>query len=407
MYKLQNKNILLGVGGGIAVYKSAELVRELGRLGADCQVAMTQAATEFVTPLTFQALSKRRVATSLLDAGEDAEIGHIQLADWADAFLIAPATANLIARMAHGMADDVVTATALVTRAPIVVAPAMNTHMYEHPAVRANLETLESYGCRVVEPDHGELACGHVGAGRLPDAQVLLEELSASLLDQDLAGVRVLVSSGPTQEVIDPVRHISNRSSGKMGHALAKAARRRGADVKLVSGPTGLAKPYGCDVIDVSSAAEMGAAIHKHASSADVVVMVAAVADYRPKQAHDIKMKKRSEKLALELEPTEDILGSLEPVGHDRVVVGFAAETNDVRRHAERKLKSKGLDLIVANDVSAKGVGFDGDTNRALLMSSDGHESDSGIVSKDELADLILDRVGTIRAGRSSVAARG
>ncbi|HYB97779.1 MAG TPA: bifunctional phosphopantothenoylcysteine decarboxylase/phosphopantothenate--cysteine ligase CoaBC [Candidatus Limnocylindrales bacterium] len=399
MHRLAGNRVLLCVGGGIAAYKAAEVVRRLLAAGADVQVAMTQAAREFITPLTLQALSRRPVATSLLDPGEDATIGHIKIAQDADAVLVAPATADLIARMAAGMADDIVTAALLVTRAPVVVAPAMNTHMLSHPATARNIAALASFGHRIVDSDHGELACGYEGLGRLPDPEVLLAELSAALSPQDLTGVRVLVSAGPTREPLDPVRYLTNRSSGRMGYAVAAAAWRRGARVTLVSGPTSLAAPRGVERIDVGTAAEMKKALEAHADASDVIVMVAAVADYRPSRVAEAKIKKKAgEPMVLELAENEDILAALARRSSDAIVVGFAAETNDVVRHGRDKLVRKGVDLIVANDVTRAGAGFETETNAAVLLDAAGEDEETGLVTKDELADRILDRVVALRA---------
>lgn len=401
MRTLRDKHVLLCVSGGIAAYKSAELVRRLTAAGATVQVAMTSAATRFITPLTLQTLSRRPVALEILDAREDAEIGHIRLADEADVVLVAPATADLIARLSAGMANDVVAASILATRAPVVVAPAMNTHMLTHPATVRNLATLSSYGYRIVEPDRGELACGYEGAGRLPDPEVLVAETAAALSRQDLAKTRVLISAGPTCEPIDPVRHVSNRSSGKMGYAIAAAAWRRGARVTVVAGPTALATPHGCEVVRVRTAAEMNDAMLERVTESDAIVMVAAVADYRPAVAAARKIKKGSdERLVLELEKTTDILSGLAGARGDRILVGFAAETNDLRGNAIAKLRAKGLHLIVANDVSDPSGGFDVDTNSALLIDSSGNESHTGLVSKEDLAEAIIDAMVRIASMR-------
>jgi phosphopantothenoylcysteine decarboxylase/phosphopantothenate--cysteine ligase len=399
MSVLSDKDVLLCVGGGIAAYKAAELIRQLVAAGARVQVAMTPAATRFITPLTLQTLSRRPVAKDLLDPTEDASIGHITIADTADAVLVAPATADLIARMAAGMADDVVAAALLATRAPVVVAPSMNGHMLEHPAVASNLERLRSFGHRIVTPDTGQLACGYEGAGRLPNPDVLLAKLEAALSDQDLTGVRVLVSAGPTREAIDPVRYISNRSSGRMGYAVAAAAMRRGARVTLVTGPTNLAAPRGCELVRVETAAEMNESMRGRVTGCDVVVMVAAVADYRPAAVAKSKIKKGVDRVDLSLEKTEDILAGLAKARGRRVVVGFAAETDDVRAHALAKLERKGLDMIVANDVSAPGSGFDVTTNSALIIDREGRETATGLVSKEELAERVLDGVAALLAG--------
>jgi phosphopantothenoylcysteine decarboxylase/phosphopantothenate--cysteine ligase len=395
---LQSKRVLLCVGGGIAAYKSAEIIRRLVACNATVQVAMTRAAMQFITPLTLQALSRRPVASDLLSVDEDARIGHIKIAQETDAVLVAPATADLIARAAAGMADDMVTAALLATSAPVVVAPAMNSFMLHHPATTRNLATLRGFGYRVVAPARGELACGYEGEGRLPDADDLLAELSAALSPQDLEGCRVLVSTGPTCEPIDPVRHITNRSSGRMGQAVASAAWRRGARVTIVSGPTALSPARGCETVSVRTAAEMNDAMRGRVTESDVVVMVAAVADYRPRHAAAQKIKKRDAELVLELERTEDVLAGLSAARGQRLLVGFAAETENLRANARKKLESKGLDLIVANAVGAADSGFDVDTNSALLIDAAGAEKQSGLVTKDELADMILDEVVRLRS---------
>ncbi len=393
MGSLDGKRVLLCIGGGIAAYKCADLVRRLMGEGADVQVAMTRSAREFVSPLVLQTLSRHPVALELLDAREDAAIGHIRIAEEADVVLVAPATANLIARMAAGMADDIVTAALLVTRCPVVIAPSMNCNMLDHPAVARNLATLSSFGHRIADSDNGELACGYEGAGRLPDADALIAEVAAALAPKDLAGRRVLISAGPTREALDPVRYLTNRSSGRMGYAVAAAAWRRGADVTLVSGPTTLATPRGVSRVDVTSAAEMHAAMLARASASDVVVMVAAVADYRAAEPAATKLKKKAgAPLTLALAENEDILAALGRLAGTRVLVGFAAETGDVVRHAREKLLRKGAHLIVGNDVTQPGAGFEIETNAAVLVDADG-ECHTGVMSKDRLADLILDRV--------------
>jgi phosphopantothenoylcysteine decarboxylase/phosphopantothenate--cysteine ligase len=399
MRSLRGRRVLLGVGGGIAAYKSAEIVRRLISHGVDVQVAMTQAAQRFITALTLQTLSHHPVATEILSESEEAAIGHIRLAEEADAVLVAPATANLIARLAAGRADDMITAAALVTRAPVIVAPSMNTLMLEHPATRANLETLKGFGYRVVTPASGELACGYEGAGRLPDPEDLVQEVAAALAPQDFGGRRVLVSAGPTYEAIDPVRHVTNRSSGRMGYAVAAAAWRRGAAVTLVSGPTSLPIPRGVEAIHVRTAAEMAGAVTAQAAGADVVIMVAAVADYRPRAVAPEKIKKTSDELELHLEKTEDVLAALAKTKGRKILVGFAAETESVRENALSKLRRKNLDLVVANDVGVPGAGFDVSTNAAILFDAAGGEKHSGLVSKDDLAELILDEITRIAHG--------
>ncbi len=404
MSRLTDKTVLLCVGGGIAAYKSAEIVRRLREVGSNVQVAMTAASAEFIGPLTLQALSGQPVASKILDAREDSSIGHIVIAERADAVLVAPATAGLISRLAVGAADDMVTAAVLAARCPIIVAPAMNTHMFEHPAVQANLKTLESFGYRIVQPDHGKLACGYEGVGRLPDADVLVDEIECGLATQDLAGARILVSAGPTREAIDSVRYISNRSSGRMGYAVAAEAYRRGGRVTLITGPTALVPPRGCETIQVSSAAEMGKSVRAAVATAEVLVMVAAVADYRPSSVKQGKIKKSEQALHLELEATEDILSEVSKARGDRIVVGFAAETERVREYAREKLERKGLDLIVANDVSGSRSGFDVEHNSAWILGQDGFELQTGLVTKRDLAERIWDRVAVLRqsAGRLS-----
>lgn len=395
------KRVLLCVGGGIAAYKTAEVVRRLSTCGADVQVAMTPAAREFLTPLTLQTLSRHRVAIDMFDGADEATIGHITIAESADVVLVAPATADLIARMAHGLANDIVTAALLATRAPVVVAPAMNCHMLAHPATVRNLEILAGFGHRIVACDSGELACGYDGPGRLPDPDALLGEVAAALSANDLGGVRVLVSAGPTREALDPVRYLSNRSSGRMGYAVAAAAWRRGAEVTLVSGPTALATPHGVTRVDVRSAAEMKAALESRTGASEIVVMVAAVADYRPASVAKTKIKKKAGTgLTLVLEENDDIVAGLGKIAGSRVLVGFAAETDDVLRHARDKLVRKGLDLVVANDVTRPDAGFETETNAAVLIDADGNQQETGLIAKDELADRILDRALALKATR-------
>jgi phosphopantothenoylcysteine decarboxylase/phosphopantothenate--cysteine ligase len=406
MKALRDKNVLLCVGGGIAAYKTCELVRRLNDCGASVQVAMTKAAASFVTPLTLQTLSRKPVATDLLSASEDATIGHIRIAEQADVVLVAPATADLIARMANGFADDIVTAALLVTRAPVVVAPSMNSNMLDHPAVAANVERLRGFGYRIVEPDSGDLACGYEGPGRLPDAPELIDELAAALSEQDLRGRRVLVSGGPSREPLDPVRFISNRSSGRMGYAVAAAARRRGAEVVLVSGPTALRAPRGCTCVRVETANEMNEAMRSRVTWADAVIMVAAVADYRPQKVANQKIKKASERLDVALEKTEDVLAGLAAARGRRVLVGFAAETEDVLRNAEAKLARKNIDFIVANDVAAEGAGFVVETNAFVIIGRDGSRVETGLVSKDDVAEQLLDKIAELLSASGTEASR-
>ncbi|HEY8517543.1 MAG TPA: bifunctional phosphopantothenoylcysteine decarboxylase/phosphopantothenate--cysteine ligase CoaBC [Candidatus Binatia bacterium] len=400
--RLTDKTVVLGVTGGIAAYKAAELVRALRERGARVRVVMTRNAQQFITPLTLQTLSGHPVATDLWDLTQESQIGHIDLADSADALLVAPATANVIAKLAYGIADDLLTTVALATRAKIVVAPAMNVHMFENPVVQENLGRLQVRGVRVVTPDSGSLACGYEGQGRLPDADVLVDEVAAALAPQDLVGETVLVTAGPTREYLDPVRFLSNRSSGKMGFAIARAATRRGAKVVLVSGPTALRDPRHVEVVRVESADEMARAVDAHAKDATIVVAAAAVADYRPKRRADDKAAKVQGGLRLELETTRDIVATLPRGRRDRIVVGFAAETGDPVARAREKMARKGLDLIVANDVTAPGAGFDVETNLVTLI--DAHEERKlPLLDKDDVADAILDKVVAMRGARGRV----
>lgn len=403
---LRDRSVVLGVSGGIAAYKAAELVRALRQRGARVRVVMTRNAQQFITPLTLQTLSGQPVSTDLWDLGQESQIGHIDLADSAEVLLIAPATANVIAKLAHGIADDLLTTIALATRARIVVAPAMNVHMYESAIVRENLARLRERGVRVVEPDAGELACGYEGQGRLPDADVLLEEVAAALAPQDFAGETVLVTAGPTREYLDPVRFLSNRSSGRMGFAVARAAARRGARVVLVTGPTVLPDPRSVEVVRVESAQEMAEAVDAHVPRASVVVAAAAVADYRPRRTAREKVAKVRGGMRLELETTRDIVGGIDRSRPDLIVVGFAAETGDPVAKARDKLARKGLDLIVANDVSAPGAGFDVETNVVTLIDRE-TETSLPLLDKDAVADAILDRIAALRRARSRLARRG
>jgi len=394
-HPLSGKKILLGVSGGIAAYKAAELARRFKKEGAQVRVILTANGQRFVTPLTFQALTQNPVSTNLFDIGQEQQIGHIDLADWADVLVIAPATANVIARLAAGMADDLLTTVALATRAHLVIGPAMNVHMFRHPAVRRNLEQLREAGACIVDPEEGEMACGHVGEGRLAEIEDLLEGVERALTPQTLAGVSVLISAGPTAEPVDPVRVLSNRSSGKMGYAIARAAWRRGAAVSLVSGPVGagLRAPRGVEVVRVETASEMRREMLERFPKAAAVVMAAAVSDYRPRHPSPSKIKKGKASLALDLVQTPDILSELGRAKGSRVLVGFAAETDHVIEHAREKLRGKKLDLVVANDVTAEGAGFSVDTNRVTILDRDGGEEELPLLSKDEAADVVVDRL--------------
>ena len=396
---LKGKEIVLGVCGGIAAYKSAELLRLLIKDGAGVRVVMTRAATAFVAPMTFEALSARPVMTSLFeDAG--GEIRHISWAREADAVVIAPATANIIARMAHGFADDPLTTMILAVNAPVLIAPSMNPRMYQNPVTRENLRSLKGFGFHVMEPESGPVACGDEGAGRLPAPEAICEHVRRLVLPRDLAGESFLITAGPTQELIDPVRFLSNPSSGKMGYALARAARRRCADVVLISGPVSVDAPIDVELIRVRTAQEMKEAVLSRFDSASIVIKAAAVSDYRPVNVSDHKIKKADETLALELSRTPDILRRLGEIKGDRLLVGFAAETEDLVKNAETKLKEKNLDLIVANNVQMSDSGFGVDTNRVILIFADARQESLPLMSKDDLADLILDRVKGIRGSK-------
>jgi len=391
---------VLGVGGGIAAYKAAEITRLLVQCGAKVRVMMTPNAREFITPLTLQTLSQNPVATDTFSLTQESQIGHIHLADAADLILIAPATADLIAKAAVGIADDIVTTVLLATQAKVAFAPAMNVHMYAHPTVQGNLATLRSRGVSIIEPGEGDLACGYEGKGRLEDPSIIVEELDRMLARRDLEGQRILVTAGPTQEAIDPVRFVSNRSSGKMGFAIARAAVARGAEVRMVAGPSPLPTPRGVERFDTVSAAEMLSATSRNFPWCTALVMAAAIADFRPANPASNKLKKNPRGLDLKMVSIADELPRLAAKRASRMMVGFAAETNDLEANARDKLKRKGLDLIVANDVTQEGAGFGADTNIVTLITPDGVAHSHPKLSKDEVADLILDRLVSIRAAK-------
>ncbi len=391
--------VVLGVTGCIGAYKACEVLRELQKRDVDVHVVMTEAATRFVSPLTLEALSRHPVFLDQFALGEQSDIRHISLADAADLLLVAPATANTLGKFARGIADDALSTLYTATRAKVAVAPAMNVNMFEHPAVVENLEILRARGVYVIEPGAGYLACGWLGKGRLAEVGDVVEAAMALLARRrDLAGETVLVTAGPTVEDIDPVRFVSNRSSGRMGYRLAEAARDRGAKVVLVSGPTSLPAPAGVELVAVRSAGEMAAAVEKQAGPATLVVMAAAVSDYRPARASRAKLKKTEGGTTLELVRTPDILRGLGQRKGGRLLVGFAAETDHLLENARKKLAAKNLDLIVANDVTREGAGFGGETNAAVLIDREGKSVEVPLVSKRELADRILDRVLALRA---------
>ncbi len=397
---LQGKTVVLGVSGGIAVYKAVELLRLLTKSGAQVHVIMTKNAQEFVTPLTFQTLSGNPVHTDLFSLYQEQEIGHISLADQADLFVLAPATANLIGKIAHGLADDLLTTSVMATKAPVLVVPAMNSNMYENPLYQRNEKLLAEAGYRIMEPVTGELACGWQGKGKLPEPEQILGVATGVLLPNDLLGCQILVTAGPTREEIDPVRYLTNYSSGKMGFAIAQAAAARGAAVTLVSGPTNLQVPNGVKCVPVISAEQMREAVLANYSVTDVVVKAAAVADYRPACREDNKIKKAADELTLSLEKNSDILSELGAQKGERILVGFAAETERLLTHAAEKLQRKNLDMVVANDVTSTGAGFDVDTNIVRFLFADGCVEELGLMTKAQVANQLLDRVVTLRQAK-------
>jgi phosphopantothenoylcysteine decarboxylase/phosphopantothenate--cysteine ligase len=396
--------IALGVTGGVAAYKAAELVRRLQQEKLDVQVVMTRGAQEFITPLTFAALTGQKVITEMFSASGaapanvESAIEHIAVAQRIDLLLVAPATADVLGKFAHGIADDFLTTLYLATKAPVIVAPAMNVNMWEHAATQENLSTLRARGVHLVNPDEGYLACGMIGSGRLAAPEAIVEKVCEVLgLRRDLAGQSVLITAGPTCEDLDPVRYLTNRSSGKMGYSLADAANRRGANVILVSGPTDLKAPDGVDWVPVRSTEEMRNAVRERAREANIVIMAAAVADYRPAAAQATKLKRGEGHLTLELEPTPDILTEIGREKGNRILVGFAAETDRVAENARDKLARKGADIIVANDVTQEGAGFDIDTNIVTFFLRDGREIPLPKMSKFDVANRILDQVLSLK----------
>jgi len=390
---LKNKNIVLGVTGGIAAYKSVELLRLLKGEDADVRVIMTANACWFVGPLTFKALAGHPVCTGLFENNDDASIRHIEWAREADAVVIAPATANIIGKLAHGIADDALSTFLLAVTAPIVVCPSMNTHMYQSRPVQRNLERLKGDGYHIVKPAAGDLACGTTGPGRLPEPADILDRLKAFLAPKDLGGKRVLVTAGPTHEPIDPVRFISNPSSGKMGFAVARAAEQRGATVTLVTGPSTLSDPINVNLIRVESAREMARAVEDHSREAHVIVKAAAVSDYSPLKQSSRKIKKVKNEMTLSLKRNPDILKALGSKKKDQILVGFAAETEDLETNAAKKLTEKKLDMIVANLVGKKDSGFSADTNTVTLFFKDGVKESLPTMEKDAVAHILLDRI--------------
>jgi len=396
MSNLQEKNIIVGVTGGIAAYKSCELVRGLIKKDASVQVVMTKNATEFITPLTLQTLSGKKVAINTFDLEWESDIGHITLADNADLIVVAPATASFIGKVANGIADSLLSTIILATKAPIVLCPAMNVNMYENPAVQENIEKLRDRGLFVMEPGEGDLACGWEGKGRLPDIDIILHEIERTLTPHDMTDERVLITAGATREFIDSVRFISNPSSGKMGYALAKEASNRGAQVLLIAGKTNLCPIPGVKTINIESSEEMYDSVMENLDWSTIVIKAAAVGDYTPTKPENGKIKKNEQDKILELKRTKDILHEIGMKKNGRIVIGFAAETDDLINNAKGKLKKKNADMIVANDVSKSGAGFEEDTNIAHLVYGDSSQ-ELPLMPKSDLAKIIFNKISEIK----------
>ena len=389
---LTNKTIVLGITGGIAAYKAVDIASKLTQAGANVRVIMTKSALEFITPLTFESITGNAVVTDMFQTNAEHRINHVALSEIADVIVIAPATANIIAKIACGIADDMLACTVLATKAPIIISPSMHTNMYENSITQENIAKLKERGFTIIEPSAGRLASGGYGTGRLPDTEVILGAIQQALgKSGNLKGKRIVVTAGGTQEDIDPVRYIGNRSSGKMGYAIAAAARDRGANVTLITTPTAIAIPEGIKTVTVRSALQMKDAVVKATAKADVLLMAAAVADYTPKTTAKQKIKKGAGGLTLELVKTPDIISE---VKGKFLKIGFAAETQNLLANAKKKLASKGLDMIVANDVTSKGSGFGTDTNKVTLISKDGKQESLPLMSKREVAEKLMDRVG-------------
>lgn len=395
---MKGKRILLGITGGIAAYKAATIASQLYQREADVRVIMTKSATQFITPLTLQTLSHHQVYTDTFDERDPEVVSHIDLADHADLVLVAPATANIIGKLALGLGDDMLSTTLLATTAPIVMAPAMNVHMYENPIVQKNMQTLREYGVQFIEPGSGQLACGYVGQGRMEEPEAVLAWVERYFLEkeqQPLAGKKMLITAGPTVEPLDPVRYFSNYSSGKMGYAIAEQAKKAGAEVVLVSGPVSIAPPDGVRIIRVKQATEMLEAVMSELPTSDIIVKSAAVADYRPKVVSVEKIKKNSDELVVELEKNPDIASEVGKVKRpEQILVGFAAETEQVEHYAKGKLERKNMDLIVANDVTRPGAGFGTDTNIVTIYDRRGNKIELPQLSKQEVAHHIVQVIG-------------
>lgn len=396
---LKNKTVVIGVSGGIAVYKVCDVVSRLKKLNANVHVIMTKSATEFVTPLTFQSLSQNYVVKDMFEEPKTWDVEHISLAKKADVFLIAPATANVIGKVANGICDDMLTTTVMATTGKILIAPAMNTNMYKNPILQRNINTLKELGYSFVDPESGRLACGDIGEGKLASPEVIVDAVIGLLTneDKDLQGKKIMITAGPTVESIDPVRYLTNRSTGKMGYAIAKVAASRGADVTLISGPTNIIPPSNIKkIIKTQSAEDMYNAIIDNFDENQVIIKTAAVADYKPKTYSDKKIKKSDDDLVIELGRNKDIAYELGKIKKDKILVGFAAETNDLIENAKTKVKKKNLDFIVANDLTQEGAGFGTDTNIVKIIDREGNINKYPQMKKDEVANIILDKVKSL-----------
>lgn len=395
---LKNKTVVIGVSGGIAVYKSLDVISRLRKLGVNVHVIMTKSATEFVTPLSFQSLSQNYVVCDMFEEPKTWDVEHIALAKKADVFLIAPATANVIGKIANGIADDMLTTTVMATKGKVLIAPAMNTNMYENPVVQRNISILKELGHNFTEPESGRLACGDTGKGKLASPETIVEDVVKLLsLEQDLKGQSIIITAGPTVESIDPMRYITNRSTGKMGYSIAKKAIERGADVTLVTGPTNLTPPQNLKkIIKVESAEDMYNAVKDNLDENQVVIKSAAVADYKPKTYSDRKIKKSDDDLVIALDRNKDIAYEIGKIKNNKILVGFAAETNDLVENAKGKIKKKNLDFIVANDLTKEGAGFGVDTNIVKIIDRDGNITEYPKMKKEEVADVILDKVKSL-----------
>lgn len=396
---LKNKTVVIGVSGGIAVYKACDIVSRLKKLNANVHVIMTNNATEFVTPLTFQSLSQNYVVNDMFEEPKTWDVEHISLAKKADVFLIAPATANVIGKIANGICDDMLTTTVMATTGKVLIAPAMNTNMYRNPILQRNITILKELGYNFVDPESGRLACGDVGEGKLAQPEVIVNEVVNLLTDEekDLQGQKIMITAGPTVESIDPVRYLTNRSTGKMGYAIAKQAANRGAEVTLVSGPTNIAPPSNIKkLIKIESAKDMYNAIIENFDDNQVIIKSAAVADYKPKTYSDKKIKKNDDDLVIKLDRNKDIAYELGKIKKDKILVGFAAETNDIIENAKGKIQKKNFDFIVANDLTEEGAGFGTDTNIVKIIDKEGNVNKYPQMKKDEVANVILDKVKSL-----------